>query len=140
MCGVRKNPAEAPFRKCTEFNARSSTLQNATRTIPIVVFTEDIGLTLRPAHQHADSPHSLRPLRARRKWPRRRPAEQRGELAHFHSITSEASASILSGTWRPSALAVVRLMTSSDLVGCSTGTSPVDDYMRPPASTYPRST
>src|SRR5215831_11617610 len=40
-----------------------------------------------------------------------------------HSITSSASASSLSGTVRPSALAVLRLTVSSNLVGCITGNS-----------------
>src|SRR6516162_7921324 len=52
-----------------------------------------------------------------------RAAEQRDELAPLHSITSSASASSLSGTLTPSAFAVLRLMTSSNLVGCSTGMS-----------------
>src|SRR5262249_3876294 len=42
----------------------------------------------------------------------------------FYSITSSASASSLSGILRPSALAVLRLMTSSYLVGACTGRSP----------------
>jgi hypothetical protein len=41
-----------------------------------------------------------------------------------HSTTSSASASILSEMLRPSAFAVLRLMTKSNLVGCSTGRSP----------------
>src|SRR6185369_8549797 len=41
-----------------------------------------------------------------------------------HSITSSARSSSVGGTSRPSALAVVRLMTRSNLVGCSTGRSP----------------
>ena len=41
----------------------------------------------------------------------------------IHSITSSAKAISLSGILRPSALAVVRLMTSSNLVGCTTGRS-----------------
>src|SRR6478736_8959528 len=41
-----------------------------------------------------------------------------------HSITSSARAIRVVGTSRPSALAVLRLMTSSYLVGCSTGKSP----------------
>src|SRR5262245_52793430 len=41
-----------------------------------------------------------------------------------YSITSSARASRVSGRVRPSAFAVVRLMTRSNLVGCSTGTSP----------------
>src|SRR5262249_17428961 len=62
-------------------------------------------------------------LRARRERPCGRAAEQRDERATFHSITSSASASSLSGIWRPSALAVLRLMTSSNFVGCMTGRS-----------------
>jgi len=40
-----------------------------------------------------------------------------------HSTTSSARASSVGGTSRPSALAVVRLMTSSNLVGYSIGRS-----------------
>src|SRR4029077_5255266 len=40
-----------------------------------------------------------------------------------HSITSLASASSVGGTVRPSAFAVLRLMTSSNFVGRSTGRS-----------------
>src|SRR5262249_17591734 len=72
----------------------------------------------KPDHRHR------RLLRARRLRPcRRRAAEQRYELASFHSITSSARASSVAGTSRPSALAVVRLITRSNLVGCSTGMS-----------------
>src|SRR5262245_32474466 len=70
--------------------------------------------------QHAELAHPLRLLRACRERPRcRRAAENRHELAPSdHSITSSASASSLSGVWRPSALAVLRLMASSNFVGC----------------------
>ena len=40
-----------------------------------------------------------------------------------HSRTSSARARMEGGTVRPSALAVLRLITSSNLVGCSTGRS-----------------
>jgi hypothetical protein len=40
-----------------------------------------------------------------------------------YSISSSASASNLSGTWRPSDLADLRLMTISNLVGSCTGKS-----------------
>jgi hypothetical protein len=67
-------------------------------------------------------------LRARRELPRCRAAEHRDELAapHLvgHSMTSSAVASSLSGMVRPSALAATTLMTSSYLVGISTGKSP----------------
>src|SRR5262245_7144302 len=88
-----------------------------------------IRIVLSYAQQHADASHPLGLLRARRERQRgRRAAEQRDELAAFHlcvqSITSSASASSLSGMWRPRVLAVVRLMMSSNLLGCSTGISP----------------
>ena len=57
-------------------------------------------------------------LRARPERPRgRRAAEQRDELASPHSMTSSAATSRPGGTVRPSAFAVLRLMTSSYLVG-----------------------
>src|SRR5262245_31701368 len=75
-----------------------------------------------PNHRHR------RLLRARHERPRRRTANQRDELAPLHccghSITSSARASRVGGTSMPSALAVLRLMTRSNRVGCSTGKSP----------------
>src|SRR5262245_18183453 len=73
--------------------------------------------------KHADAPHPLCLLRARRHWPRRRPAEQRDELAALHSITSSAVASSVGGTASPSILAVSALITSSNLLACITGKS-----------------
>jgi GAF domain-containing protein len=63
-------------------------------------------------------------LRARRERPGSRAAEQRDERAASHSITSSARNRNDSGIVKPIALAVVRLMTSSNLDGCSTGISP----------------
>ena len=59
-------------------------------------------------------------LRPCRKRPyRRRAAEQRDELAAgAHSITWSARASSVGGTSSPSALAVLRLITSWNLFGC----------------------
>src|SRR5262249_50181015 len=76
-------------------------------------------------HEDTDAPHPVRLLRPRRDRPScRRGAEQRHELAPpDHSITSSASASRVGGTSRPSAFAVFRLITSSNLVGRSTGKS-----------------
>jgi len=49
---------------------------------------------------------------------------KRDELAPpNHSITSSARTSSVGGTVMPSALAVLRLITRSNLVGCSTGSS-----------------
>ena len=47
-----------------------------------------------------------------------RAGEHRNELSPRHSITSSARASTLAGISMPSALAVLRLITSSNLVGC----------------------
>src|SRR5262249_10455721 len=69
----------------------------------------------------AKTHHAL--LRARRERPSCCAAEHCDELAPLHSITSSASASSRSGTLRPSAFAVFRLITSSNLVGCWTGRS-----------------
>src|SRR5262249_42760041 len=64
-------------------------------------------------------------LRARRQRPADCcAAEQRDELAApHHSITSSARASKAGGISMPSTLAVARLMTKSNLVGCITGRS-----------------
>src|SRR5262245_56308312 len=77
----------------------------------------------RIAAQKSDHGHH-RLLRTRCERPRCRcAAEKRDELAPHHSITSSASASGFSGMVTPSALAIVRLMTKSNLVGCSIGRS-----------------
>src|SRR5262245_53805235 len=72
-------------------------------------------------------------LRARRQRPRRRAAEQRDELAAFHSIIVSAMASSEGGTVRPSIRAVWWLITSSNLSACTTGrsTGVVPLMMRP---------
>src|SRR5262249_35939593 len=71
-----------------------------------------------PDHRHR------RLLRTRRERQcRGRAAEQRDELAPVHSITSSARASSVGGISRPSAFAVLRLITSSYLVGACTGRS-----------------
>src|SRR5262249_32909581 len=79
---------------------------------------------VRSQHYYGESPHPFGLLRARRERPGdNRAAEQRDELAPLHSITSSARASSWGGTSRPSAFAVLRLITSSNFVGCSTGKS-----------------
>src|SRR5262249_4529796 len=70
-----------------------------------------------PDHRHC------RLLRPRRQRPRRRAAEQRDEFAALHSITSSAPADMPIGTSRPSAFAVFKLITKSNLVVCITGSS-----------------
>src|SRR6516165_5548887 len=78
----------------------------------------------RVRHQNSDPAHPLALLRACRERPRGgRAAEHRDELAPFHSITSSASCWRCRGTSRPSALAVLRLITSSNLLDWKTGKS-----------------
>src|SRR5262249_36945729 len=80
-------------------------------------------IALGKAHQHADPPHPLALLRARRERPRRRATQQGDERASFHSITSSARPDRGKGTLMPSVLAVLRLMNSSTFVACCTGRS-----------------
>src|SRR5262249_22236841 len=81
----------------------------------IVEHAQTVRKQVRPFRaQHSNHWHRL--LRARRERPRRRAAEERDERAAFHSITSSARASNMGGTVRPSALAVVRSMTTSNFV------------------------
>ena len=88
--------------------------KSATTTIPIVFFT---GSEI-PDYRHR------RLLRPRHRRPRRRAPEPRNGLPPpDHWITSSAVANSVSGMVRPRALAVLRLMTNSNLVGCWTGRS-----------------
>src|SRR5262249_51782734 len=80
------------------------------------------GNCLSQAAEITDHRHP-RLLRARRERPHRRAAAQRDELATFHSITSSARASKVGGISRPSALAVLRLITSWEGVGAWAGRS-----------------
>ena len=73
--------------------------------------------------EDADAPHAVGLLRARSERPRRRAAEERDELAASHSMITSAMASNVGGTISPSAFADLRLITSSNLVGCITGRS-----------------
>src|SRR5438132_6333333 len=75
--------------------------------------------------EETDAPDFRRLLRERGK---RRREEHAGECANerpslHHWITSSARSSSDCGTARPSAFAVLRLITSSNLVGCSIGKS-----------------
>src|SRR5262249_49874881 len=75
-------------------------------------------------HEHADAPHPVGLLRARRKRPGcRRATDERNERAPFHSIASSARASRVGGTVMPSTLAAWTLITSSILVDCTIGKS-----------------
>src|SRR5207244_9161835 len=71
---------------------------------------------LRQGNQHANAPHYARLLRARGKRPSSCRTSDCNEVAPPHSITSSASASSVGGPWRPSALAVLRVIATSYLV------------------------
>src|SRR5215469_11477030 len=83
-----------------------------------------LGVVLGIGHQNAHSAHRLGLLRARRQRPyRRRAADERDELTPLHSTTRSARAMTVGGTVMPSPLATVRLMLSSNVVGCCIGRS-----------------
>jgi hypothetical protein len=86
---------------------------------------EEICIKWGLSRQHtdkADAQYLRLELRTRRERPgRRRAAEQSDERATGHSITSSARTINAIGTWSPIALAALRLMISSNFVGCSTG-------------------
>src|SRR5262249_8004195 len=73
--------------------------------------------------QHAEPPNLARWLRAYLRREHHRGAKNGDELAAPHSITLSARSTSPTGTSCPIALAVLRLMTSSNLVGCSMGRS-----------------
>jgi hypothetical protein len=73
--------------------------------------------------QKSDASFELRPLRQQSTRPRRRAAKPHNERAPLHSMTSLTRASSECGTSRPSAFAVLRLITNSNLVGAYTGRS-----------------
>src|SRR5262249_43669228 len=81
-----------------------------------------LGIAGAVGNQDSDPPHPVL-LRACWQRPGGGRTEHGDEVAASHSITSSARASTEAGRSRPSALAVVRLSTRSNLVGCSTGIS-----------------
>ena len=75
--------------------------------------------------QYANPEHRACLLRhaADRRHDQRRCNKRRQQHPPPHSMTSSARASSAGGIARPSAFAVLRLITNSNLVGCSTGRS-----------------
>src|SRR5215467_4116566 len=118
-CGVSSTPSIIDTDAAAVVPAQL--LQRLAESLEIVLLLNIFGERI----EHADAPHALTLLCARHKRPRGCRAEKRDELAASHSITSSASASNLSGTSSPSALAVLRLITSSNLLDCTTGKSEV---------------
>jgi hypothetical protein len=83
-----------------------------------------LGIVCGVRHEHADTPHALALLRARRERPRAAAAPSSVMKARLlHSITSSARTKSDGGTSRPSGFAVLRLRTVWYFVGACTGTS-----------------
>src|SRR6516164_7274129 len=142
--GCTGNSQDDVGRKCNQFRRVSANALSIARSPPYVdpqVAAVGPAQLLQSLHErrkaglsfrivrcewreHADAPHPFRLLRPRRERPRdRRAAKQRYELAAFHSITSSARVSMVGAMSRLIAFAVLRLITISNLVGCSTGSS-----------------
>src|SRR5262245_42756534 len=82
------------------------------------------GIAFNARHHHAEPPYAAILLRTGHEGPcNRRACEKADTVSPFHSITSLARARSVGGTESPMALAVLRLMTNSNFVGCSTGKS-----------------
>src|SRR5262249_32678833 len=118
VVGIAFRPASVDPNVATDHPAQLLQLLQE-RTDASLIFRIIGGCSL----DDADPPHALGLLRPRRERPCRRTAEQRDERAAPHSITSSARASSVGGTVSPSAFAVLRLITSSYLVGACTGRS-----------------
>src|SRR5262249_56697143 len=83
----------------------------------------DEGRGRRPDAQEPDAPDFCRLLCPRAERPSGRAGQRSDERAALHSITSSATASSEGGTVIPSVRAVCALMTSSNLLDCTTGRS-----------------
>ena len=109
---ARRRLLTSPELICAPKGTNSSAVKSAYSKSP----------TTAPSARSSHAPVRMRSLT----WPsaQRRPIlfGHRSSAA-LHSITSSARARSIGGTARPSVLAVCALMTSSNLVGCSTGRS-----------------
>src|SRR5262249_28097764 len=119
QCGQSVVCAASP----TKFNGQVLAFNQATLTQPSAERSQHIHRILWRSAAHKPDHRYRRLLRARPERPDCRPAEQRDELAPVHSITWSAMASSPGGKLRPNALAVLRLITNSNLVDCMTGRS-----------------
>src|SRR5579863_892471 len=75
-----------------------------------------VGIARSATQKYANPSDAFGLLRVRGDGQYRRAADKRDELSPPHSITSSASASRSRGILRPSAVAVLLLITSSNLV------------------------
>src|SRR5215475_12722028 len=105
------------------FNHYILTLDNVCRFEALTEYAHTLRHSVRRSGVEESDHRRRRLLRARRERPRCRAAEKRDELASLHSITSSAICWRWVGTSRPSMSAVCALMTSSNLLDCTTGKS-----------------
>ena len=105
-----RRPVIRRMRRCTETSARASHCEAKPRSQIVGRFRMDSGLDLLVVSISALDPKRVSPHCSK-------------SVFATHSITSSARPSSVSGTVRPSALAVLRLMTNSTLVACCTGRS-----------------
>src|SRR5262249_13681141 len=131
--GATTDQIGCQFRKTIVLTFRPAIFDDDAATLDITGLSQGLAKGGKAAahrnvgrHGAEKSDHRQRRLlRLRRDRPGRNCAtEKRDNLAPLHSITSSARASRVVGISRSSALAVVRLTTRSNLVGCSTGRSP----------------
>src|SRR5262249_15936259 len=117
--------AHQPSESVNQAKNQSRERQQLQRSGPRRPVAQSFAAPLKPKFMLLGVHDSLDATLTRRFSQRRgsRAAEQRDELAAPHSITSSASASSLSGMSRPSIRAVWALMTSSNLLDCTTGKS-----------------
>src|SRR5262249_49955711 len=97
-----------------------------TLDIPEIIESLSKSVDRRPGLDRQDTDRDYFPshlLRTCGERPSSRTADQSNELATFHSITCSALTSSILGITRPRASAVLRLITSSNLVGACTGRS-----------------
>jgi len=116
LTDIKPPRAPLPYQRHFSIRHRSAdavaTISSIRRYSLNVCFTPDSGRT-------ADIPDwQLRAIT------RREQMQQTNVRQCFYSMTSSARPSTDAGTLRPSALAALRLITSSNLVGCSTANSP----------------
>src|SRR5215472_908648 len=117
VCGERGQPIQLALGPAV-FDRDVLALRVAGILEPLAKRPQTIAIAVRrlaveePDHRHRGL------LRPRRERPRGRCAENSEQCAALHSMTSSALNKTAVGSSRPSDLAVLRLTTSSTLVGC----------------------
>jgi hypothetical protein len=116
------------FEACSGFTRVTARRIAQSPKATFVTRLQPLRLPARAARQLPDQSTTLRVESSSTGDARLRGALPKGDICcaankHRYSITSSARVSNVGGTVRPIALAVVRFMTRSNLVGCSIGIS-----------------